>query len=175
MEFRNKKGQVIGTLREGIFRKVVHKERHLMKIYNAWGIDYDALVTLKNAHCEEIRIKDVDEDVVYKIPFKTFFEQSHVADHGDGQQAFCDRVHFTTDKKQEESPLQVRNQKEDLIAQIVEKTNETDKKGLARRIAIAYNTLRWTEMELHALLKKADDPSVHNYTAFVKYSATIHG
>ena len=72
-----------------------------------------------------------------------------------------------------EEQLQVRNQTEDLIAQIVNATSEKDKHKLAKEIKIAYHTLGWTDTDLHALLAKRKDPSIRNYTAFVKWSRQI--
>lgn len=69
--------------------------------------------------------------------------------------------------------IAVRSNKEQLILQIVERTNETNKKQLAKRLAIAGNTLGWTQDDYHALLKKADDPKIRSYTAFVKYHCVI--
>lgn len=71
--------------------------------------------------------------------------------------------------------LAVRDEKEDLIAQIVMRTNETPagKKQLARQLAIAFNTLKWSTADLHALLKKANDPTLRSFTAFVKSRATV--
>jgi hypothetical protein len=175
MEYTNKKGQVVGTLKEGIFRKIVNKERHLMKIYDAWGIDYDVLLDLKAKGCTEIRVKETKENVVYTISFGDFFGKAHVSSFGDGEQAFCPRQFFNVVGRKDDAPLVVRNNKEQLIADIVNRTDEKDKKWLAKRIAIAMNTLKWSSDDLHALLKKADDPTVHNYTALVKYSCTIRG
>lgn len=62
-----------------------------------------------------------------------------------------------------------RNSKEDLIAQIVERTT-AEPKLLARRIAIWANRYNLTETDLHALLKKASDPTIRNFTAFVQWS-----
>lgn len=67
-----------------------------------------------------------------------------------------------------ESPpagLTVRNQKEDIIAQIVEQTTEKNKKNLAKVLAIHVNTFKLSTTDLHALLKKKGE--VKNYTAFV--------
>jgi hypothetical protein len=69
--------------------------------------------------------------------------------------------------------LLVRNNTEQLIADIVNATNEKNKKGLAKQIALAYNTLGWSDTDLHALFKKRSDPSIRNYTGFVKWSVTI--
>ena len=100
MEFFNKKGQPIGTLKEGVFRKRVDRDRHLMRIYDAWGIQYEVIQQIKE-ECKEIRIKDMSDGTVYSISFKDFMQKAHVEDHGDGMQAFCERQNFTTsDKKQ---------------------------------------------------------------------------
>jgi len=55
----------------------------------------------------------------------------------------------------------------------VQQTNVTDKKSLAKRLALAYRTLKWSDMDLHALLKKRSDPTIRNYSAFVQWSTKI--
>lgn len=72
-----------------------------------------------------------------------------------------------------EENLMIRTNRESLIAQIVEATNEKNKKILARRLAICANILGWTETDMHYLLKKRADPSIKNYTAFVKWNCRI--
>ena len=98
MEYYNNKGQTIGRMRDGIYRKVVDKEKHLMRRYDAWAIQYGVIQRIKE-ECTEIRIKDISDGTVYAIPFKDFMEKSHVEDHGDGRQAFCERSHFTKHEK----------------------------------------------------------------------------
>lgn len=68
-----------------------------------------------------------------------------------------------------------RNQQEDLIEQIVAQCTlkPGEDRKLARVLAIAANTGKWTTMDLHALLKKRMDPTIRNYTAFVWYSSKI--
>lgn len=66
--------------------------------------------------------------------------------------------------------ISARNNFEYLIQQIVESTNARDKKSLARRLAIFARTFGWTEMDLHGLLQKKNDPSIRNYSAFVEWS-----
>lgn len=68
--------------------------------------------------------------------------------------------------------LQVRSNREDLIRQIVEHTDAPDKKKLARRIAIVANTFKWSDMDLHALLKKRGE--VNNFSKFVNWSLKTH-
>lgn len=74
------------------------------------------------------------------------------------------------------SVAQPRNQREDLIEQIVAQCHfrrKGDDRKLARQLAIAANLARWTTTDLHALLKKRTDPTIRNYTAFVWWSAKI--
>lgn len=95
MEFKNKKGQPIGTLKDRIFRKVVNKDRHLFKRYDAWGIDYEVWQALRG-DCDEIRIKETKDGVVYSIPFDDFGKKAIVENVGEGMQAFCPRSTFST-------------------------------------------------------------------------------
>jgi hypothetical protein len=72
--------------------------------------------------------------------------------------------------------MNIRNAKEDLIAQIVERTDaktETKKAELAKLIALAANALKWDTTDLHALLKKADDPTIRNYSALVRWTCKV--
>lgn len=73
-----------------------------------------------------------------------------------------------------EHTLKVRNNTEALIEDIVNATSEKDKKKLARRIALAYNILGWSDTDLHALLKKKNDPTIRNFTAIVWWSIKIN-
>ena len=75
---------------------------------------------------------------------------------------------------QREEILQIRSNKDQLIADIVERTTVENKKLLAKRIAIAYNALKWSETDLYGLLRKADDRSIINYSAFVQWAIKIH-
>jgi hypothetical protein len=63
--------------------------------------------------------------------------------------------------------------RKDLCTQIAEATTVEDKKELAKRIAIAANTLKWSETDLHALFRRKDDPTIYNFTGFVKWSIEI--
>jgi len=65
-----------------------------------------------------------------------------------------------------------RTEKEDLINQIAAATNENTP-ALRKRLALAVNTLHWTVQDLHALLKKKEDPTIRNYTAFVKWNCQL--
>jgi hypothetical protein len=88
MEFKNNKGQFIGTHINQIFRRVVDKDRHLMRKYNAWGIQYNILEQLRKEDCLEIRIKEKVEQKIYTVGFDKFMNEAVVEDYGDGMQAF---------------------------------------------------------------------------------------
>lgn len=77
------------------------------------------------------------------------------------------RIEF---KPIEHPTLQVRSNREQLIADIVEATTETDKKKLAKLLAIRSREMNWTEQDLHALLGKKKDPKIRNFTKFVWWS-----
>lgn len=69
-----------------------------------------------------------------------------------------------------------RNQKEDLIEQIVAQCvhkKPGDDRKLARLLAVAANTASWTTTDLHALLRKRHDPGIRNYTGYVWWSAKV--
>lgn len=67
--------------------------------------------------------------------------------------------------------LSVRSNREDLIRQIVERTDSKNKKLLARRLAIVGNTLGWSDMDYHGLLKKHGE--VKNFSAFVNWNLKL--
>lgn len=70
-------------------------------------------------------------------------------------------------------PSRARNSKEDLLEQIVEATDGKNADKLRRALAIAVNTMKWTELDLTVLLKKKDDPKVRNFTALVWWSVKM--
>lgn len=94
MEFRNSKGQVIGNLEDGIFRKRASMKKHYMKIYDAWGIDTKVVDKLKG-QCIEIRIKDTDSEQVWSVPFNIFETNAFEKNYGYGKQMFLSKTHWT--------------------------------------------------------------------------------
>lgn len=62
-----------------------------------------------------------------------------------------------------------RNDKEDLVNQIVALTTEKDTKHFAKILMIGANKRKYSLTKLHTLLRKKHDPSIENYTAFVKW------
>jgi len=80
--------RMIGSLKEGVFRKRVKKSKHLMRKLNAWGIQFDALMELNKQGCTEIRILETEENKVYSTPLEVIWKQGKVENFGDGDQAF---------------------------------------------------------------------------------------
>lgn len=90
-------GRKIGSFNDEhkVFRKRVKKSKHLFKKYNAWGIQFDALCSLNNVQCREIRVLDEEENKVYTVPFTTMFREGLVEDFGHGRQVFLGRDKWT--------------------------------------------------------------------------------
>lgn len=90
----------IGTLKDGVFRKRVKKSVHLMKIMDAWAIQYETLEDLDASGCEEVRILETEENRVYSVPFAKLMKEGRVEDFGDGMQVFLPRSQWTiTERK----------------------------------------------------------------------------
>lgn len=101
--FFNEKGQSIGSLRDGIFRKRV-KTKNLMQIYNAYGIEKTVVEELEALGCQEIRLLD-EEKTLYTVPFSIFrryaFEKNH-----ETPQYFLGR-HYYTQPRSDQLKLKV--------------------------------------------------------------------
>jgi hypothetical protein len=81
--------------------------------------------------------------------------------------------HINIEQTQANAP---RSQREDLIEQIVAQCTfrkPGEDRKLARLLAVTANTARWSTTDLHALLKKRQDPTIRSYTRFVWWSAKI--
>lgn len=98
IQFKNKKGQHAGLLSGGVFKKTVNSRRHLMKKFDAWGIDFD-IVTALREKCLEIRLYDNFEDKLYTVPFDTFMREATVENFGHGAQAFLSRDKWIISQK----------------------------------------------------------------------------
>ena len=94
---QNKK---IGTLKDNIFRKKVQLSKHLMKKYNAWGVQLDTLTAIRDKGCTEIRILDTENNKIYSVSMEDMWGNSVVENYGDGQQAFLARDYWTTNPLQ---------------------------------------------------------------------------
>lgn len=95
MLFRNEKGQRVGELKDGVYRKIVSGSKHLQKNMDAWAIDSKIVDTLIKEDAQEIRIKDSETDNVYMIPVSEFISHSVERNFGFGKQMFVSRKFFT--------------------------------------------------------------------------------
>jgi hypothetical protein len=94
MWYTNKRGQRVGELRDGIFRKKVSGSKHLLKMMDAWGIDSSIVDELEKQGVAEIRIKDIETESVYKTSLDVFLGHSVSRDFGAGEQRFLSRKFF---------------------------------------------------------------------------------
>ena len=88
LKYQNK---VIGELENGVFHKKVSDNKHLMKIYDAYGIDAQAF----REHLLNAKIVIESESGIYESDAKTFQEKGIERDFGYGKQIFLSRKFFT--------------------------------------------------------------------------------
>lgn len=79
--YTNDKGQRVGNLYKGVFRKEVKKSKHLMRNMNGYGLDKSIVEALSLEGCKEIRILDTDSQVVHSVAFATFKEKGVSIDY----------------------------------------------------------------------------------------------
>ncbi len=91
-EFRNQIGQPIGTWNGKQFFKSVDPDEHLMKIYDAWGIDTAVLHQLPADGA--IDIHDRKNDKHYVTVVSEFLTKGIPKDFGHGEQVFLPRNLF---------------------------------------------------------------------------------
>lgn len=92
--YHNGKGKVVGQIVDGIFRKKVDKRKHLMKMFDAWGIDETIFLDLEERGCTEIRIKETTTGTIYTTTPLNFKQNSITRDF-DGVQMFLPLKHWT--------------------------------------------------------------------------------
>lgn len=93
--YYNKKLQKIGWYDRKKFRKVVSKDKHLLRVMDAWGIEAYVVNDLKRKKCEQIRIKETVDNLVYIVDFKEFVEKGVTRNFG-SEQVFLPRKYFKT-------------------------------------------------------------------------------
>jgi hypothetical protein len=111
----------VGVLhrKDNIFRKQVNKSIHLMRIYDAWGIDAGIFDSLPSEG--SIRILDKEENIVYAVSVaqaKETAKREHFTegnkDHG--EQVFIPRTSFVQEKGPASGKkTKVKNQKYDYV------------------------------------------------------------
>ena len=94
--------KVIGELEDGIFKKKVKASRHLMKIYDAWGIDLNAFEEHLLPINAQIKILDEESNIIYSTTAKVYQSNGIKKDFGDGRQIFLSRKHFDKESKHQQ-------------------------------------------------------------------------
>lgn len=93
--YYNKRLQRIGWLSQGVYRKVVSKKKHLFRVMDAWGIEASVVRELDSKKCKQIRIKELDNNIVYVVSFNEF-KKKGVTRTFETEQVFLPRKYFDT-------------------------------------------------------------------------------
>ena len=100
MIFKSEDGKEIGELTKIddviSLDKRVKKSRHLLKIMDAWGIDFDVIRVCIEKGCQRVRIFDTEEKTLYTIRMNDFVDKAVKRNFGFGEQYFVSRKFFTT-------------------------------------------------------------------------------
>lgn len=100
MQFKNRKGQLIGTLcSDGAYRARKKGSKHTLLIMDAWGLDSKVFNKLKEEGCKELRFLDEDNGVVYSIEMDSF-EEKAVEKEFDGKQMFVSKKYWWRGEKE---------------------------------------------------------------------------
>lgn len=94
-QYKATNGLIVGWMKDGIFRKTVQGSIHLLKVMEAWGIDVAIVDELMADKCTEIRIFDVEAELVYAVSFEDFCAKA-VERNFVGKQLFLPKKYFTT-------------------------------------------------------------------------------
>lgn len=87
-------GKVVGEMRNGIYVKRVIRSKHLMKMFQGYGISKSIVVQLAKDGCREIRINE-DGEILYRIPYDLFVQKG-IEKNFDDLQVFCSLKYFTS-------------------------------------------------------------------------------
>lgn len=80
--------KIIGTIADGVFSKRVCKSKHFCRMFNAWGVQEDAIPDLKQHKCKRIKVIDTESDTIYTCSFEAFLHYGIRKDLGSGVQIF---------------------------------------------------------------------------------------
>ena len=85
--YKNSDGKVAGLLIGTVYQKTVNRAKHLMRMFNGYGMDVKIFEDLKKSGCTEIKIIEIDTGKVLSCPF-SFFEEKKILKQFDGPQYF---------------------------------------------------------------------------------------
>ena len=86
MLYRNNDGKVVGSLVAGIFQKKVISTRHRLHFMNAYAIDTEIVLQLKDENCRAIEVLEKDTGNIYRIDFDHFLAKAKQVSFGYGEQ-----------------------------------------------------------------------------------------
>jgi hypothetical protein len=92
--FTNLDGKKIGYASGESFTKRVKKSKHLLRMWNAWGIDKNIVNQLVEGGVTTIIIHECEENIDYVVSVKEFVEKGIEADFGYSSQIFLSLIHF---------------------------------------------------------------------------------
>jgi len=97
--YTNDEGKRVGVLFDRTYTSPRKKSKHLFRAMDAWGIDTKIVEDLIHNVCLWIEIDDVEEHIVYKVPFDTFCKMGVKRDFGHAEQMFLPRSYWSQTKK----------------------------------------------------------------------------
>jgi hypothetical protein len=86
------------------YRKKVVREKHLMRMFNGYGIDRDIIIDLKRQGCDNIRIMEIDTGQIYEVPFEKFIKNGIEKDF-EGIQIFIPAKFWTIENNKQQKLL----------------------------------------------------------------------
>jgi hypothetical protein len=97
-QYRNSSGKIIGKISGDVFCRNVKKSKHLLRKWNAFGIDKAVLDNLIRNGIQKIKVHETEEDIDYETSIKDFVEKGIEAEFANcGKQIFLPLENF--DKK----------------------------------------------------------------------------
>lgn len=93
-QYKNTNGKIIGEISDKVFCKKVIKSKHLLRKWNAWGIDKSVVDSLVRDGIQKIIVHDKEEKINYEISVKNFVEKGLEADLGHSMQIFLPLEYF---------------------------------------------------------------------------------
>lgn len=91
--YRTKEGKIAGQLVNETYHKQVIRSKHLMKMFNGYGIDADIFKDLKDIGCKDIRITEIDTGDNWVVSLEIFDEKKIEKDF-QGLQYFISGKHL---------------------------------------------------------------------------------
>lgn len=92
------KGKDVGWMFENVYYSRRKKSKHLMRKFNAWGINADIFEKVYKDGCQSIRILDEESNDVYSAPVSEYKAHGIFADF-DGLQIFLPLDYWKIEKK----------------------------------------------------------------------------